>query len=443
MTISPQALVRLIDDDADLLAATRQSLKLAGFQVEAFSDPQLALEGLGPAYPGVVLTDVRMPGMDGLEVFAELRARDPELPVILMTGNGDIDMAVNAMRAGAWDFLTKPVGFDALTQALKRACAARDLVIENRMLRAQAHGDDEAGLVGNSPAIIALRAAVTRLGDTAIELLISGPTGAGKGALARAIHDAGARRHKGFVHIACDALEESTATTLLFGSAPQGNQPRQSGRIEPADRGTLFLDRIEFLSLGMQARILHVIERQAFWPVGASAARQIDMRVIAATSVDLAQMVAEGRFNSDLYYRLSGVGLHVPALTERRGDIAPLYRHFLIEAARQHKRPVPEVTPAVQARLETHDWPGNARELRQFAQGQILGLAVDAAQDEGETLPLPEMVARYEAALLRQALTETKGHVAKAIDKLGLPRKTFYDKLARHGLQPDAFRPKA
>ena len=436
------ALIRLIDDDTDLLAATRQSLKLAGFRVEAFSDPRAALDGLGADYPGVVLTDVRMPGMDGLDVFAALRSIDPELPVILMTGHGDIDMAVAAMRAGAWDFLTKPVGFDALIHALKRASAARKLVIENRTLRLQPPEHDDSGLVGPSPVMTALRAAVSRLGETAIELLITGPSGAGKGALARAIHDAGPRRHKGFVHIACDALEEATATSLIFGAAPQGNQPRQSGRIEAADRGTLFLDRIETLSLGMQARILHVIERQAFWPLGGAAARQIDMRVIAASSANLPQLVAEGRFNSDLYYRLSGVTLHVPPLTERRADIAPLYRHFLIEAARQHKRPVPEMTPAVQARLETHDWPGNARELRQFAQGQILGLDIDAATPADTSLPLPEMVARFEAALLRQALTETKGHVGKAIEKLGLPRKTFYDKLARHGLQPEAFRDK-
>ena len=439
-------LVRLVDDDPDLLAAQRQSLRIAGFEVEAFDNAQDALAGLTPDYPGVVLSDVMMPGIDGLELFRRLRGIDEELPVILLTGHGDIEMAVEAMRAGAWDFLTKPVGRDALAAALVRAAKARALVLENRQLRARADREraSSGDLLGDSPAMVHLREAVSRVAQTGVDALITGAAGTGKEAVARAIHAESPRR--GFVHVACDTLDEARFDQDLFGAeAGHGGNARQvrmPGRIERAHRGTLFLDRIEMLPPALQARLLHVIEAGAFWSAGATAARPLDMQVLASSRVDLGALVAEGRFHADLYYRLSAVRLHVPSLAERPEDIPVLYRHFLLEAADRLGLPAPRITPAARARLEGWDWPGNARELRQYAQGQALGISEQGSDDDivSDQMDLNALVGRYEADLLREALQATSGNVTRAMTRLGLPRKTFYDKLARHGIKLEAFR---
>lgn len=439
-------LVRLIDDDADLLAVQTQSLRIAGFRTEAFSDPALALEGMTRDYPGVVLSDVRMPGIDGIEVHRRLRAMDPELPVILMTGHGEVAMAVEAIRNGAWDFLTKPVGLDQLSAALRRASQARDLVLENRSLKAaQIQAPTKGQLLGTSPAITHLREAVSRLAEAGVDVLIFGPSGAGKEAVARAIHAEGPRKSKPFLHIACDTLDEARFDLDYFGAetgfSDAQRHVRAVGRLEKAHRGTLFLDRVDLLTPALQAKLLHLIERREFWAAGATAPRPLDLHVLASTSADLAQFVAEGKFSADLYYRLSGLTLTVPPLSERRADIAVLFRAFLIAAAQRQGLPVPAITPLIQARLESYDWPGNARELRQFAEAHALGIPLQGNETEADmTADLSTMMARYEANLLREALRSTKGNVTKAIGQLGLARKTFYDKLTRHAIVPETFR---
>lgn len=435
-------LVRLVDDDAELLAATVQSLRLAGFRAEAFGDAHAALEGLTADYPGVVLTDVRMPGMDGFDLFRRIRALDPDLPVILLTGHGDVAMAVAAIREGAWDFLTKPVGLDALTAALRRAAQARALVMENRALRALRPARPGL-LLGDSPQMAHLRQTAARLAEAQVDALIAGPTGAGKEALARAIHAEGPRRARAFVHVACDTLDDARFDLDFLGAeAGQPGAPRHArlvGRIERAHRGILFLDRIEALSPALQARILHLVETRAFWAAGAVAARPLDMQVLAATRADLGRRVAEGGFNGGLFYRLSGVTLTVPPLSARRQDILPLYRHFLVGAASRLGRPAPEVSALALARLQGHDWPGNLRELQQFAEAQALGLPAPGAGEAADA-GLAGMVATFEATILREVLRETGGNAARAMERLRLPRKTFYDKLARHGIRADTFR---
>lgn len=447
MTLSDdRPLVRLVDDDADLLAAQMQALRIAGFRAESFSGAAEALKGLTADYPGVVLTDVRMPGMDGLEFFRRLHALDEDLPVILMTGHGEIAMAVEAIRAGAWDFLTKPVGLDQLTAALRRAAQARALVMENRRLRAmRTEPAAPHQLLGASPAAARLREAVARIGEAGADALILGPAGAGKEAVARAIHAEG--KGRGFVHVACEAIEESRFELEFFGAEPgHAGAPRQArlgGRLEQAHRGTLFLDQADRLPPGLQARLLHVIEAREFWPVGAATARPLDLRVLASTREDLGDLAAKGLFRADLHHRLSGVTLRVPALAERREDAPILFRYFLLAACKRLDLPIPAITPQAQARLASHDWPGNARELRQFAEAQALGAPLSPVEGgEAEAAPqdLAGLVARYEAGLLREALRATNGHAARAMARLGLPRKTFYDKLTRHGIRPEDFR---
>lgn len=436
-------LVRLVDDDTDLLAAQVQSLKLAGFTVEPFASAEAALAGLGADYPGVVLSDVRMPGMDGFALFEHLKALDAELPVILLTGHADVPMAVAALKRGAYDFLSKPVGADTLVAALNRACHARALVIVNRALRQQQQEGlaRDSQLIGQSPVMQHLRETIERLAWTGGDLLITGPDGSGKETAARAIHRLGARRTRAFVHLACATLDETRFDVELLGNDAGGRQARSAGRLERAHRGTLYLDRLEFLPIALQARLLALIETGEFWPAGAAAPRPLDLRVIASTAGEPQRLIAEGRLRPDLYFRLSGVVLDLPPLTARREDIPELFRHFLLLACERLDVAVPPLTALVRARLAGHDWPGNLRELRQFAEGHALGLSpFDAGQTDAAERGLAEMMAEYESALIREALRLAGGNATRAMERLQLPRKTFYDKLTRHAIKPADFR---
>ncbi|WP_420343577.1 sigma-54-dependent transcriptional regulator [Paenirhodobacter sp.] len=430
-------LVRLVEDDAALMAAQVQGLRLRGFAVEPFAAAEPALAGLGPDWPGVILSDVRMPGMDGLDFARAVRALDPELPVILLTGHGDVEMAVQALKGGAYDFLTKPVGGDLLEATLRRALATRRLVLENRALR-EAAPSAEQDLPGHSAAILRLREAAERVAEASLDTLITGGSGAGKERLARYLHRLGPRRARPFVHVNCAAIAPERFDAELLGVAG-GRGPRSIGRIERAHRGLLFLDEIDALPLDLQARLLNVIETRELWPVGAEAARPVDLWVVASTRADLPALVAQGRFRADLRYRLGGVVLHVPPLAERREDVGPLFRHFAQGAAARIGRPVPPLTPALKAHLESHDWPGNLRELAQFAERHVMEIALEGAAPD-DLRPLSELVADYEAALIRDALRQAQGNATLAMERLKLPRKTFYDKLSRHGIVPRDFR---
>lgn len=446
MTGAPP-LVRLVDDDADLLAAQVQALRIAGMRVEPFPGAAEALRGMTRDYPGVVLTDVRMPQIDGLELFRRLHAMDPDLPVILLTGHGDVPMAVRAISDGVYDFLTKPVGLDDLLATLRRAAMARALVLENRRLRhMQGRMDAGAELLGVSPAMIRLRETVERVAEANVDALIVGGSGVGKEAVARQIHRLSARRGRAFIHVNCATLDEGRFDADYLGAEPvlragaQGRSARIVGRIEKAHRGTLFLDQVETLSPALQARLHGVIEAREIWPSGAELPRPLDLRVLASTREDLAQWVRDGRFRADLYYRLGGIVLTVPPLTERREDVPLLFQHFLLTACARLKMAAPLLTAGLKARLATHDWPGNLRELRQFAERQSLGLTSDAGDRPETGQTLAEMVAAFEAELIRDALRQTNGNASRCMERLGLPRKTFYDKLARHGIRAESYR---
>lgn len=437
--------IRIVDNDPDLLVTLEIALGAAGFITELCPSAEVALQGLDRDYAGVVLSDVRMPGMDGLALFAELRRIDPELPVILMSGHGDIDMAVGAMRDGAWDFLTKPVGLDPLLSALRRACEARHLVLENRALRRQAgRTGAEDLLIGESPAIVNLRRAAARIAEAGLDVLIEGPSGAGKEQLARAIHRRGPRRNRSFVHIACDALDEASFTQDYLGSEAEsvvaGHAMRKPGRLDKAHGGVLFLDRVDLMPLALQGRMLRLIEAREYFAAGATSPRPLDVQLVASSAPGLAQMVAEGRFREDLLYRLSALRLEVPALGQRRQDVLPLYQHFLREAAQEHGVTLPPISAAVFARLEAHDWPGNLRELQTFARAQLLGGEIEADAEDAEGTGLHEALARHEKQMIREALMATGGNASKAMERLKISRKTFYDRMHKLGLKPRDFR---
>lgn len=437
--------VALVDDDDDYRAALVERLELEAFEVLPFKSAEAALKAVGADFAGVVVSDVRMPGMDGRQLLTRLLALDDGLPVIMITGHGDIAEAVEAMRQGAYDFVAKPFPFERLLDSLKRALEKRGLVLDNRRLAAAVTESGlELPLLGASGTMTRLRATIAQIADARMDVLIEGETGVGKEVVARALHNAGRRRIHPFVAVNCGALPEGLIESELFGHEPgafAGALRRRVGHIEHSHRGTLFLDEIESMPLGVQVKLLRVVEEREVHPIGASDPRTLDLRILASSKVDLAEAVAAGTFREDLYYRLNVVKLRVAPLRERREDIAMLFSHFLRRAAeRQGHRP-PPLTVEIRRRLLEHDWPGNVRELAHFAERAAAGLHDDPAGTEAETdLGLSARVEQFEAELIREALERHDGDVAQVGMVLKLPRKTLYDKLQRHGLRPAAFR---
>ena len=441
---SPPLDVLFVDDDEMLREANLQSFALAGLNAIAAPSAARALELAGEDFPGVVVTDIRMPGMDGLELFRRLRQRDPELPVILVTGHGDIPMAVEALRQGAWHFLPKPYPAEALLAALRQALAQRRLVLENRRLaRALALADADDPLQGSAPATERLRALLRQIADTDVDVLIEGETGSGKDVAAMALHRASRRAHRPFVALNCGALPETVMESELFGHEPgafTGAQKRRIGRIEHADGGTLFLDEIEAMPPAMQVKLLRVLESREIAPLGTNEIRRLDLRVVAATKQPLLELVRRGSFREDLYYRLHVVTLRVPPLRERREDVPLLFGLFLHRAAKRFGRSPPPLDAALHRHLADHDWPGNVRELAHFAERAALGLlALPPAAAAPET-SLPDKVEAFEASLLRDALATHEGDIRATLETLQIPRKTFYDKLKKHGIEAQDFR---
>ncbi len=441
--------VIFIDDDTDLLAAQTQGLDIAGFAVRAFSNGPEALKHVTAAFDGVVMSDVRMPQMDGLSVFRQVQAIDPDIPVILLTGHGDVPMAVQALKDGAWDFLAKPYPMDELIASLRRALQQRQLVLENRALR-QLHADAsevKTALLGNSPVMVHLRQTLAQVAEAEVDILVTGDTGSGKETVARTLHRLSARKNRPFVHINCASLPEETFQVELFGIEPGakfgpygGIGRRTYGRLEKANRGTLLLDDVDGLSLPQQAKLLGVVEARELWPVGAEEPRALEVRIVATTKVDLSEAVRQGAFRADLFYRLSGITLRVPPLSDRRGDIGLLFQHFLVGACARLKRPIPKLTPQVAAWLQSHNWPGNVRELEHFAERFALGLEEGRLPGTETALGLADRVGQYEADIIRETLSLCRGDVQTAMHELKLARKTFYDKLARHNIRIGDFR---
>ena len=442
-----------IDDDSDLLAAQTQGLELAGFSVLPCSTAAEALRELSPDFDGVVLSDVRMPRMDGLTFLEEARAIDSEIPVLLLTGHGEVPMAVQALKNGAYDFLTKPFPMDKLVASLRQAVGKRRLVMENRQLRALHTGNDNEQplLLGDSSIAVRLRETLAQVAEAEIDVLITGDTGTGKESAARTLHRMSSRRSKPFVHLNCASLPDETFHLDLFGAEPAARGSysparRTIGRLERAHKGFVLLDDVDALSLSQQAKLLHVVEAQEIWPLGAEEGRALDVRIVATSKHDLRAAVAAGTFRADLFYRLSGVSIHIPPLTHRRGDIQLLFQHFVVRSCARFRRPIPRLTEGVQVHLQTHDWPGNVRELEHFAERFALGLdagggltlTAKAKTDPG----LAERVSQFEADMIRQTLSAHRGNAQATASALGLPRKTFYDKLSKHRIDIGAFRVK-
>lgn len=432
-----------IDDDEELRRANVQTLKLHGMTVDAHGTARSALPVLHRDFDGVVVTDIRMPDIDGLQLFHRLRDIDPELPVILITGHGDIATAVQCMRDGAYDFLAKPYAPDRLTTAITHAAEKRRLVLENRRLREAAFAveADEVPFIGTTPAMQRIKQTLRHIADADVDVLVEGETGTGKEVVAMALHRLSRRRHRALVAINCGALPESVIESELFGheaGAFTGAQKKRIGRIEHASGGTLFLDEIESMPLAVQVKLLRVLESRQITPLGSNEVRNLDLRVVAATKEDLGSPAIRSKFREDLFYRLNVVTIRIPPLRERRDDIPLLFAHYLGHASRRFHRDIPEMPASIKQYVMTHDWPGNVRELAHFAERVVLGVlntpAVDTVPTANATQSLPERMEQFEAQLIRDALQTHQGDIKATLEALGIPRKTFYDKLQRHGI---------
>lgn len=439
--------VILIDDEPHLRNATAQGLDLAGFKVRDCADGEQALHGLSRSFPGVVISDIKMPRITGLDLMARVLAIDPEIPVILITGHGDIPMAVAAIRAGAYDFIEKPFATEMLADAAARAIDKRRLVLENRALKAALSNCSglEQAIVGRTPSMQRLRTQITAFAATDADVLIYGETGTGKELVARSLHEHGPRAKGRFVPINCGALPETVIESELFGheaGAFTGAARPRVGKLEYASGGTLFLDEIESMPLELQIKLLRVLQDRRIVRLGANEEREIDVRVIAATKDDLKAAAQRGTFRGDLYYRLNVLTLAIPPLRERREDIALLFQNFVDGAAIRFKNEPPPIDAAVVAHLMAHPWPGNVRELQNTALRYALGLGLEI---DGRAVPLVEhdpraaasladQLARHERQIIAETLERT-GHSLKATyEALGIGRKTLYDKMRRYGL---------
>ncbi|MFY0616811.1 sigma-54-dependent transcriptional regulator [Shimia sp.] len=404
--------VLIVDDDPIVREALAQTLELEDFSVIATGSFIEAKDHISPTFAGVILSDMRMPGRDGFHLLEYTRTTDTELPVILLTGEGDIPMAVRAMTQGAFGFLEKPCAPVELVAVIQRAQSARAMALENRRLKAQLEtGDAAARLIyGTSPQADALRRRVRSVARITAETLVAGPTGAGISKVAEVIHLCGAHPEGPF--------GKNTAAGMSPAALTEA--------IDTAKGGSLFLDEIQSMPMQTQFALLTLLETPNH------------PRLIFGSAAALDEAVQSGALHADLYYRLEALQVRIPALADRPEDIPVLFRHYVAQASEQAGVEAPEITPEVISHLMGQDWPGNARALMSAAMRFTLGLPGEDAPDNG--LGLAEQMAQVERSLLAEALRKHRGRAAAAAETLKLPRKTMYDKLAKYGLKPESFR---
>lgn len=433
--------ILLIDDEEEMRRSSAQALELFGLEVDTFSSAEPVLELVGYAFDGVVVSDIRMPGMDGMTLLQRIREVDAEVPVILVTGHADVQLAVSAMRAGVYDFLEKPFTVQHLAGIIRRAMDRRSLVLENRRLRAVAgkRDDIEARLPGRTQVMVDLRYRLRAIGATDADTLIIGETGSGKEVVARALHDISTRADKPFIAINCAALPENLIESELFGheagAFPGALRPRY-GKFEHGRGGTILLDEIGSMPFDLQAKFLRVLQERVITRLGSNEPVPLDVRFIATSKVDLQNEVAVGRFRADLLYRLNVATLHVPSLAQRQADIPLLFFQLVREAAARYMRSDVDVPAELTAEIAGRSWPGNVRELRNAAERFVLGL--DANPENryqlGEPQRLADKVAAYERGLISSALAAHGGRVKPVYEQLGVSRKTLYEKMQKYGL---------
>ena len=441
--------ILIVDDEKNAREGLKRGLAKPGYEILLAGGGEEALEMLGASPVDLVLTDLKMPGMGGMELLKRADERWPGLPVIMMTAYGSEKLAVEAMKAGAYDYVTKPVDLDELALTVERALSRKRMELDNARLRGRlAMRSGFEGMIGKTPEMESVFETVVQIAPTRATVLIEGESGTGKELIARAIHASSPRRDGPFVPVHCAALAESLLESELFGhekGAFTGASRRRIGRFETADGGTLFLDEVSEIRPETQAKLLRVLEEHRFERVGGSETMGVDVRLVAATNRDLQALVEEGRFRDDLYYRLNVVSLVLPPLRERRDDIPLLARSFVQELSEENGKDVRSISPAVIGAFRAYDWPGNVRELRNVVESMVV-LSRGASLEEKDLPPdlmkktaaaprlLTGMTIREaERALIEDALAEC-GSKTEAAARLGLSRRTLHRKINEYGL---------
>lgn len=445
--------VLFIDDEKHIRTANQQTLELASLEVKCCTSAEEGLELISTDWPGVVICDIRLPQMDGMQFLHAAHTVDPALPIILITGHGDISTAVQAMRDGAYDFIEKPYSSDRLVKTVQRALEKRALTVENRLLRREleAHSVPGPRIIGTTLAMEQLRGTIAKVADTGADILILGETGTGKELVARSLHEHSRRRTQNFVAVNCGAVSETIIESELFGheaGAFTDARNKRIGKFEYANGGTILLDEIESMPMRVQIHLLRVLQERALERLGSNTLIPLDMRVVAASKVDLLRASEEGTFRQDLYYRLNVVCITIPPLRERREDISLLFHHFLLVACHRYSKEVPLPDSNQMNALIAHNWPGNVRELRNLTERYVLiGEQYEWSLDKmlsGTTKEqkrrLPEQVECFERSLIEQALSSSEGSIKKVLELLGIPRKTLYDKMQKYDLDKSDYK---
>ncbi len=433
--------IAIVDDERDMRQSVSQWLALSGYDTETFASAEDALGSIGQDYPGIVISDIKMPGMDGIQLLRKLMSTDSTLPVIMITGHGDVPIAVEAMRIGAFDFLEKPFNPDRMSELAKKATNARRLTLDNRALRKELSDGSEImrKLIGASPVMDRLREDILDLGQADGHVLIEGETGTGKTTVAHALHAVGARAGKKFVLLSCAAFDEDALMRRLFG--PMQPEETRLPALEEARGGTLVLEDIEALPDGAQARLLSALDEQGNPP---------ETRIVAICNLQDEGKTCESVLRSDLFYRLAALKITVPPLRARGEDMLALFTALSEQFAEEYGCDAPRVSAQEAAQLLQAPWPGNVRQLINLAeravlqsrrgQGTIASLLMsdhDQMQPvmTTEGKPLKEYVEAFERMLIDNTMRRHKGSIASVMDELCLPRRTLNEKMAKYGLQ--------
>jgi len=440
--------ILIVDDEATQREMLGGFLKKQGFEVEMASGGSEALSKYPGFFAHLAVTDLKMPDIDGLELLSKLREFNPFIQVIVLTAYGTVETAVEAMRRGAFGYLTKPVNLEELLINIKKAAEQNRLVTENDLLRrTMADLADIPEMIGDSAELQKIRSLISRVGPSDTSILITGPSGSGKGMVAQIIHQLSPRRDNSFVQLNCAAFPETLLESELFGhekGAYTGADRKRVGRFELADGGTIFLDEIGDMPAPMQAKLLRVLEDGSFEPLGSERSKKVDVRVISATNRNLEHLIGEGTFRRDLFFRINTFNIDMPPLARRGGDVLKLARHFLLRCARKMNKDIENISDEAASRLAAYDWPGNVRELQNVIERAVV-LSVDNVI-RAEDLPGIVDTGIRATALRRISLAELeKEHIESVLEAedwnmqktaeiLGIHRNTLRQKIKDYNL---------
>ncbi|WP_087017336.1 sigma-54-dependent transcriptional regulator [Thaumasiovibrio subtropicus] len=441
--------VVLVEDDKELRDSLVEILSLQGHPVTAFESADKALPCIQYNCNSIVISDIRMPNMDGMTFLQHLQQLDTELPVILISGHADIETALKCIKQGAFEFIEKPLHPEHLLGITAKATQHRRLTLENRKLKQAATRQitlDEL-LIGDSEPMLKLKQRLVTLANADINIVINGETGTGKEKIARTLHNQSTRKDKPFVAINCGAMPENLIESELFGHEAgsfTGANKKRIGKIEYASGGTLFLDEIESMPLSAQIRLLRVLQEGELERVGSNQSVSVDLKVLAASKENLLEWSQQGQFRQDLYYRLNVASLDIPPLRDRKTDIPLLLGHFLHAAELKLDRKAPALSPLHFEQLMKHHWPGNVRELMNEADRIVLGISdLIYPTEKTECHSLAHQLTQFEYSVLHHTLNQFEGHIGATADHLDIPRKNLYLRMKKFGLKKEDYNPNA